>query len=41
MVQQHAAIEVDGLGVRFRLGRRGRRSFKDLLRRPEAAQPPR
>ncbi|MBS1698013.1 MAG: ABC transporter ATP-binding protein [Actinobacteria bacterium] len=31
MVQQHAAIEVDGLGVRFRLGRRGRRSFKDLF----------
>ncbi|MGO4679845.1 ABC transporter ATP-binding protein [Microbacterium sp. 2MCAF23] len=28
---QHSAIEVDGLGVRFRLGRRGRRSFKDLF----------
>ncbi|MBS1906042.1 MAG: ABC transporter ATP-binding protein [Actinobacteria bacterium] len=31
MTEQHAAIEVDGLGVRFRLGRRGRRSFKDLF----------
>jgi len=31
MTQQHSAIEVDGLGVRFRLGRRGRRSFKDLF----------
>ncbi|MDQ0645061.1 ABC transporter ATP-binding protein [Microbacterium murale] len=26
-----AAIEVDGLGVRFRRNRRGRRSFKDLF----------
>lgn len=25
------AIEVEGLGVRFRLGRRGRRNFKDLF----------
>ena len=25
------AIEVDGLGIRFRRNRRGRRSFKDLL----------
>jgi ABC-2 type transport system ATP-binding protein len=31
MGQDQAAIEVDGLGVRFRLGRRGRRSFKDLF----------
>ena len=31
MTQQHSANEVDGLGVRFRLGRRGRRSFKDLF----------
>ncbi|MFB7843344.1 ABC transporter ATP-binding protein [Microbacterium sp. NPDC056052] len=31
MTEQHSAIEVDGLGVRFRLGRRGRRSFKDLF----------
>ncbi|MGN7859959.1 ABC transporter ATP-binding protein [Microbacterium sp. 22303] len=31
MTQQHSAIEVEGLGVRFRLGRRGRRSFKDLF----------
>lgn len=27
----HAAIEVRGLGVRFRRNRRGRRSFKDLF----------
>ncbi|KJL21518.1 ABC transporter ATP-binding protein [Microbacterium azadirachtae] len=31
MDQERTAIEVDGLGVRFRLGRRGRRSFKDLF----------
>ncbi|MFJ4164886.1 ABC transporter ATP-binding protein [Microbacterium sp. NPDC089698] len=31
MTEQQSAIEVDGLGVRFRLGRRGRRSFKDLF----------
>lgn len=31
MTEQRSAIEVDGLGVRFRLGRRGRRSFKDLF----------
>lgn len=31
MGQDQAAIEVDGLGVRFRLGRRGRRSVKDLF----------
>jgi len=31
MTEQHSAIEVEGLGVRFRLGRRGRRSFKDLF----------
>jgi ABC-2 type transport system ATP-binding protein len=31
MAEQRPAIEVDGLGVRFRLGRRGRRSFKDLF----------
>ena len=32
MLQERTtAIEVDGLGVRFRLGRRGRRSFKDLF----------
>jgi len=31
MAEERPAIEVDGLGVRFRLGRRGRRSFKDLF----------
>ena len=31
MADGRPAIEVDGLGVRFRLGRRGRRSFKDLF----------
>ncbi|GAB6857068.1 ABC transporter ATP-binding protein [Microbacterium xylanilyticum] len=31
MAEERTAIEVDGLGVRFRLGRRGRRSVKDLF----------
>ncbi|MGN8024956.1 ABC transporter ATP-binding protein [Microbacterium sp. 22242] len=31
MGTERPAIEVEGLGVRFRLGRRGRRSFKDLF----------
>lgn len=30
-VAEHSAIEVEGLGVRFRLGRRGRRNIKDLF----------